>query len=95
MFGLGVWELVLILIILIFLYGAKRLPQIGEGLGKSLREFKEAYGTYGKNEEVAQEVQAEVIREEYPDQKEPLYLLESSVTASEEKNAGEHKDSGN
>lgn len=42
MFGLGVSELLIILLIVILLYGGKRLPQIGEGLGKMISEFKNA-----------------------------------------------------
>ena len=39
MFGLGLPEILVILAIFLFLFGAKRLPQIGEGLGKTLREL--------------------------------------------------------
>jgi sec-independent protein translocase protein TatA len=43
MFGLGVSELLIILAIVFFLYGGKRLPQIGEGLGKMIAGFKKAH----------------------------------------------------
>ncbi len=39
MFGLGLPEILVILAIFLFLFGAKRLPQIGEGLGKTFREL--------------------------------------------------------
>ncbi len=42
MFGLGTQELVIILFIAFFIFGAKRLPEIGSGLGKAIRGFKEA-----------------------------------------------------
>ena len=42
MFGLGVPELVLILIIGLVIFGPGRLPDIGKALGKSIREFKDA-----------------------------------------------------
>lgn len=44
MFGLGIWELILILMIFLLLFGAKRLPEIGGSLGKGIREFKESIG---------------------------------------------------
>jgi sec-independent protein translocase protein TatA len=40
MFGLGAQELLLILVIVIVLFGAKRIPEIARGLGKSMTEFK-------------------------------------------------------
>lgn len=40
MFGFGPWELVLVLIVVIFFYGGSRLPKIGEGLGRGIQEFK-------------------------------------------------------
>jgi sec-independent protein translocase protein TatA len=42
MFGLGVQELLLILLIALFFFGGKQLPEIAKGLGKGLREFKRA-----------------------------------------------------
>jgi len=40
MFGLGLPEILIILVIFLVLFGAGRLPQIGEGLGKTLRELR-------------------------------------------------------
>jgi len=40
MFGLGPWELVIIGVILFVLFGAKRIPEIGKGLGGAVREFR-------------------------------------------------------
>ena len=42
MFGLGVWELLIVLAIVVVLFGAKRLPMIGEGLGGMITNFKKA-----------------------------------------------------
>jgi sec-independent protein translocase protein TatA len=42
MFGLGFGELVVIVIVLLLVFGAKRLPEIGKALGQSLGEFKSA-----------------------------------------------------
>ena len=40
MFGLGVTELIIVAAIVLLFFGARRLPAIGEGLGKTVREFK-------------------------------------------------------
>ena len=42
MFGLGIWELLVILVIVVLIFGATRLPQIGKGLGEGIRNFREA-----------------------------------------------------
>ncbi len=42
MFGLGPWELLLIFLAVLLLFGAKRLPEIAQGMGKGIREFRKA-----------------------------------------------------
>jgi sec-independent protein translocase protein TatA len=42
MFGMGTGEMILIGVVLIVLFGAKKLPQLGDGLGKALRGFQRA-----------------------------------------------------
>lgn len=42
MFGLGIWELVVILVIVVLLFGARRLPEIGSGIGEGIRNFKKS-----------------------------------------------------
>lgn len=42
MFGIGMPELLVILVIILVIFGAGKLPQIGEGLGKGIRNFKKA-----------------------------------------------------
>jgi len=43
MFGLGMPELVVILVIVLVLFGAKRLPEIGGAIGKGLKSFKKEF----------------------------------------------------
>ena len=40
MFGFGHWELLIILIIALIIFGAGRLPEIGSGIGNAIRNFK-------------------------------------------------------
>ena len=42
MFGLGLPELLIILVIVVLLFGAGRLPQIGSGIGEGIRNFKKS-----------------------------------------------------
>lgn len=48
MFGFGMPELIVILVIVIVVFGAGRLPEIGGALGKSIKNFKKA--SEGKDE---------------------------------------------
>lgn len=42
-FGMpGGWELVIIVLVIILLFGAKKIPELAKGLGKGIREFKDA-----------------------------------------------------
>ena len=38
--GLGMGEMILIFLVVLLLFGAKRLPELGQSLGKGIREFK-------------------------------------------------------
>ena len=42
MFGLGPMELVLIFLVILLVFGAKRIPEIAHGIGKGITEFKKA-----------------------------------------------------
>ncbi len=44
MFGLGLPELLIIFVIILILFGAAKLPQIGSGLGQAIRDFKKGIG---------------------------------------------------
>jgi len=48
MFGIGASELLIVLGIVIVLFGARRLPELGSGVGKAIRNFKA--GLSGKDE---------------------------------------------
>ena len=42
MFGIGTTELLVILFIILLVFGSKKLPELAQGLGKGIREFKKA-----------------------------------------------------
>jgi sec-independent protein translocase protein TatA len=50
--GLGVPELLIILAILLLVFGAKRLPEIGRSLGGGMREFKDSVTSKSKADEI-------------------------------------------
>jgi sec-independent protein translocase protein TatA len=41
-FGIGIWELLILLLVLLVIFGPKRLPEMGRQLGKGMREFKDS-----------------------------------------------------
>ena len=63
MFGLGPTELIIIAVIVLLIFGAKRLPEIGKGIGGAIREFREvkkeirSKGTADEGEERPEEIE--------------------------------------
>jgi sec-independent protein translocase protein TatA len=53
MFGLGYQELLIILVIVLILFGANRLPELAKSLGSSVKEFKKGVNEAQKDETVA------------------------------------------
>lgn len=49
----GGWELVVIVLVIVLLFGAKKIPELARGVGKGIREFKDA------SKDVQKEIDAE------------------------------------
>ena len=66
MFGLGTNELIIIGIIIFILFGAKRLPEIGKGLGGAIREFRQVKKEITPKKPSAQDDTEKDPQENYP-----------------------------
>ena len=51
MFGFGHWELLIVLVIAVLIFGAGKLPQVGSALGKSIGNFKKGFAEDEKLED--------------------------------------------
>ena len=52
--NVGPWEIILLLLLALLLFGAKRLPEIGRSMGKGMREFKDSVSGNDKDDEPAE-----------------------------------------
>ena len=59
MFGLGLPEILIIVLIILFIFGAKRLPSIGSGLGETVKEIRKAKKEISATESSTQKVDDE------------------------------------
>jgi sec-independent protein translocase protein TatA len=56
--GIGHWELIVLAVVVVLLFGSKRVPQIGRSLGRGLREFKQTVGQVDPREDVRRALEA-------------------------------------
>ena len=60
-FGIGIWELLILLLVLLLVFGPKRLPEMGRQLGKGMREFKDSVTGDSPDDEAASLPPAEPV----------------------------------
>ncbi len=59
MFGLGPMELIIILVIILIIFGAGKLPEIGGGMGKAIRNFKSGVKDTDKKDQKTEQIEKE------------------------------------
>jgi sec-independent protein translocase protein TatA len=69
-FGIGVTELVILLVALLVIFGPKRLPEMGRSLGKGMREFKDSIA--GKDDDDDEAVHHRLSQELEPAEEQPV-----------------------
>jgi sec-independent protein translocase protein TatA len=83
-FGLGMWEVILILVVVLILFGAKKLPELAKGLGQGIKEFKKA------SKEVEDDFRR-AMEEEPPSRKLPPVQAEPEAPTTAKTTAPEEK----
>jgi sec-independent protein translocase protein TatA len=66
--GIGAPEILIILLILVLLFGAKKLPELARGAGQSLKIFKDEVKTDGTDRPEALEASTDTVAEKKPEQ---------------------------
>ena len=61
-FGIGIWEILILLLVVLLVFGPKRLPEMGRSLGRGMREFKSSIS--GKDEEDHAELELPPARDD-------------------------------
>jgi sec-independent protein translocase protein TatA len=77
---IGPWEIAILLVIVLLVFGPKRLPEMGRSLGRGMREFKNSITGKDEDEEAPAELPAATETEPEPKKKE-------SVSAASERDA--------
>jgi sec-independent protein translocase protein TatA len=53
--NISIWEILLLLLVLLLVFGPKRLPEMGRSLGRGMREFKDSITGKHKDEEIEEQ----------------------------------------
>jgi sec-independent protein translocase protein TatA len=55
--GIGTWQIIVILVIVLLLFGGKKIPELAQGLGKGIKNFKDAVKDGENSETTTQKVE--------------------------------------
>ena len=69
-FGIGIWEILILLLVVLLVFGPKRLPEMGRSLGKGMREFKDSIS--GKDDDDDEPVHHRLATELPPADEQPV-----------------------
>jgi len=83
MFGMGHWEILIIFVVILLIFGAKRIPEMAQGLGKGIREFRTAMRDV--QEEIDMNPPANPPTQQPPDQTVAQQPPDQTVTQSDQK----------
>ena len=83
MFGMGHWEILIIFVVILLIFGAKRIPEMAQGLGKGIREFRTAMRDV--QEEIDINPPANPPTQQPPDQTAAQQPPDQTVTQSDQK----------
>lgn len=83
MFGMGHWEILIIFVVILLIFGAKRIPEMAQGLGKGIREFRTAMRDV--QEEIDINPPANPPTQQPPDQTVAQQPPDQTVTQSDQK----------
>jgi sec-independent protein translocase protein TatA len=79
MFGGHIWELAIVVVLALIVFGPKRLPEIGGAMGKGIREFKK--GTQELQDSFSSESETTTqVRSTAPRQAEPTHVVKEDET---------------
>jgi sec-independent protein translocase protein TatA len=56
--GIGHWELIVLAVVVVLIFGSKQVPQIGRSLGRGMREFKQTVGMVDPRDDVRRAMEA-------------------------------------
>jgi len=65
-FGIGIWEMLILGVVVLLVFGPKRLPEMGRSLGRGMREFKDSISS---------------TKDEFLDEQEPVAIEERRPAA--------------